>query len=155
MLSATFRLPALVAATMAAANPFAAIPAQAESAFTANLAVERIFSSLDLNGDANIDISERAALRDRRFIRLDANADGMISAAEAAQAQSQIQQRARVMEDLLGLRLANLDQNADGAVTRAEFTGSAPPTLPLDTNADGLISKPEMRAAIIALPAFE
>lgn len=155
MLSATFRLPALVAATLAAAVTLAAVPARAQSAFAANLAVERLFSSLDLNGDGNIDLTERAALRERRFARLDANADGMISPAEAAQAQSRIQQRAKVMEDLLGLRLTSLDANADGAVTKAEFTGNALPPLPIDANGDGLISKEEVRQAIVALPAFD
>lgn len=143
-------MPALFAAAVVSVAP-----ASAETAFRANVAVERIFGNLDLNGDETIDAAERAALRERRFARLDANGDGIISAAETAAAQSQIQKRAQVMEELLGIRLVTLDSDTDGIVTRAEFEAGSFELAPVDLNADGRISKDEMRQAIIALPAFE
>lgn len=145
----------MTALVLTAATALPLTSATAETAFRATVAVERIFGNLDLNGDGSIDAAERAMLRDRRFGRLDLNSDGIISAAETLQAQTRIQKRAEVMEELLGLRIATLDTDVDGAVTRAEHTAGSIELAPIDIDADGSISKAEMRDAIIALPAFE
>ena len=129
---------------------------------------KRYLRSLDENHDARISREEFLAGTKKRFAKLDANGDGVISAQEARAAQVKVQERkARAEARRLAqgkpvkLRpaggkggkptrpsLSAVDANQDGRVSRKEFLARREKKFAeLDLNRDGVVSKDESRAA--------
>ncbi len=98
---------------------------------------------------------------DNQFSNVDANHDGVISAAElTAEQQKELTQAKAAVDQQLQARFKQLDTNKDGQLSPAEFAAIAPPIRTaeapagllqrLDTNKDGKISAAEYRAPQLA-----
>jgi hypothetical protein len=101
----------------------------------------RMMHRVDLNGDGAITPTEVSAVHAVRFLKLDKDADGVITEAEML---------ARMQKWIAGRvakRFAMMDRNGDGRVERAEFEeGGTERFARQDTDGDGRVSREELRA---------
>ncbi len=102
---------------------------------------DRMLQRLDLNCDGAISAGEAGAVRTVRFLRWDADGDGVITEAEmAAAAQARVARR-------IAKKFARMDRNGDGRVERAEFDDrGAAQFARLDTDGDDRVTLEEIRA---------
>lgn len=114
------------------------------------------FKQMDANGDGRITREEHAAVALAAFDNMDADRDGVATAAEVAGGQEQKVSGPKFGEkDQPGgaapaatARLSRADRNGDGQITRAEQQADADLVFAsLDTNKDGVITESELAAA--------
>jgi len=114
-----------------------------------NLSLDMLFSRLDANADGVISAEESATLKTRQFNRADRDGDGILSAAEFAQVKARLD-RAKMAMDVGHDRL---DADGDGALSLAEYTARSPIFALVDADGDGALSRAEAeRAAAILQP---
>jgi Ca2+-binding EF-hand superfamily protein len=112
-----------------------AAPALAEAGSRA----DRLFQTLDADGDGQITAAELIAHKTALFAKADANGDGLLDEAERAAMREAARQRA-VADGIPG------DTNADGNLSLAEFTGNNPIFARADTDGDGTVTRAEFDA---------
>ena len=101
----------------------------------------RMMHRVDLNGDGAITPAEASAVHAVRFLKLDTDADGVITEAEML---ARMQKR---IAEKVAKRFAMMDRNGDGRVERAEFEeGGTERFARQDTDGDGRVSREEFRA---------
>jgi Ca2+-binding EF-hand superfamily protein len=114
-----------------------------------NPMLDTLFLRLDANADGVISGEETAATKTRQFNRADRDGDGILSAAEYARVKARLD-RAKVAMDVGHDRL---DADGDGALSLAEYTARSPIFALVDANGDGALSRAEAeRAAAILQP---
>ncbi|UUX98628.1 EF-hand domain-containing protein [Sphingomonas sp. J315] len=113
----------------------------------------RMLARVDTNGDGLISKAEHRAMAEARFVRMDADKDGMVEAGEARKGWGKRGEgrggKAKAMRDGRGggAGMMMADTNKDGAISKAEFDAqSAQRFAKLDTNSDGKIDAAEMKA---------
>lgn len=135
---------------LAAALVGAAVPAG--SADAAGQGAWRWFARHDLNRDGRITAEEARAVGTVRFLRLDADGDGVVTRREVRDATGwAMRPRAAAF---IERRFASFDGNGDGRVERAEFETAARERFRrADRDGDGALSWDEVVAAHRALTA--
>ncbi len=105
--------------------------------------MEQMFEEVDANGDGLITAAEIEAAREARFAEMDSNGDGFVTAEEIA----------AFADDRRGKRAARmierLDANDDGKLSAEEMATRGPGRMleRLDANGDGALSKEELAEA--------
>jgi hypothetical protein len=101
-----------------------------------------MFAGADSDHDGRISRAEFVAARNARFVELDRNRDGVISAADFPRLAAFATAKAK-----LDALMTGEDANHDGMVTREELA-NAPTTLfdMVDTNHDGFVDQSELAA---------
>lgn len=102
---------------------------------------DRMMHRMDLNGDGGITRAEADAMSAVRFLRLDSDADGVLTEQEMRDSMQ------RRMVRRIAKQFAMMDQNGDGRIERAEFEeGTAARFARRDADGDRRISNEELRA---------
>jgi len=104
----------------------------------------------DTDHDGSVSRAEFIAWREKQFAHLDRNGDGVLDAADRADADQQhegMQARGEQMRE-------KLDANGDGKITKDEFVNAGTPMFDkADTDGNGVVDAKEMQAARDAMRA--
>jgi Ca2+-binding EF-hand superfamily protein len=104
----------------------------------------------DTNHDGTVSRDEFIAWREKQFAHLDRNGDGVLDAADHADADQQhegMKERGDKMRE-------KLDANGDGKITKEEFVNAGMPMFDrADTDGNGVLDAKEMQAARDAMRA--
>ncbi|MEO0819747.1 MAG: EF-hand domain-containing protein [Pseudomonadota bacterium] len=110
-----------------------------------------LFARVDTDADGAISRAEAVAARRTLFERIDLDGDGRVTEEEIERLRDRIYDMARLADAMLGLRARRIDSDGDGAVSVEEFTGRMTLFELVDRNEDGMVSRDEMvRARAIA-----
>lgn len=102
---------------------------------------DRMFQRIDTNADGRITRAEADAFRNVRFERMDYDGDGVITLDEMQDAAR------RRAPERAAKRFERMDRNGDGALTRAELADAhAARFARMDANGDGFVTREEVRA---------
>lgn len=125
----------------------AATPVLAQDADRRALLAGALFGRVDADGDGRITRDELTGARRTGFARADANADGVLSAAEIAARQDRARRLMQITEAGTLDRIAAMDTDGDGNLTFEEFDRKAPVFDLLDADGDGAVSRAEFDRA--------
>ena len=129
-------------ATAALATMLLAVAAPA--AIAQPLAGAGILDQLDIDHDGKITRQESAAARERLFVRLDSNGDGVVDQDEVEQARQAIIDRASMAEARLSNQWKRMDKDRDGKVSAAEFQARTVMFDLADRDGDGVVTTEEI-----------
>ena len=129
-------------ATAALATMLLAVAASA--AIAQPLAGAGILGQLDIDHDGKITRQESVAARERLFVRLDSNGDGVVDQDEVEQARQAIIDRASMAEARLSNQWKRMDKDRDGKVSAAEFQARTVMFDLADRNGDGVVTTDEI-----------
>jgi hypothetical protein len=129
-------------ATAALATILVAVVAPA--AIAQPLAGGGILGQLDVDRDGKITRQESAEARERLFVRLDSNGDGVVDQDEVEQARQAILDRAAMAEARLSNQWKRMDKDRDGKVSAAEFQARTVMFDLADRNGDGVVTTEEI-----------
>jgi len=109
------------------------------------------FISIDANGDGQISAAEFEAVTDRKFVEIDANRDGRVTVMEMdnykAKAHKEKADKGWDARYTSASQVKKLDTNGDGSLTEVEFAAGGQIKFDeMDSNHDGLVSKTEWEA---------
>lgn len=108
------------------------------------LAGAGILGQLDIDHDGKITRQESVAARERLFVRLDSNGDGVVDQDEVEQARQAIIDRASMAEARLSNQWKRMDKDRDGKVSAAEFQSRTVMFDLADRNGDGVVTTEEI-----------
>ena len=124
----------LLASLLLAATMAAPASAQTEGA-----GLDLLFARLDADADGAISAAEVTAAKTRQFARADRNDDGQVTPEELAVIQARL---ARAQSAMSGAA-ERMDADGNGSLSLAEFTARAPMFALLDIDGDGALSRAE------------
>ncbi len=103
---------------------------------------------MDRNGDGKISSNEHAAQAKSRFETMDANRDGIVTAAEMEAAHSKITGKKEAKTEMTAAeKIKTIDTNADGMLSAAEHASGAKSMFQkMDTDGDGYLTQAEYEA---------
>jgi Ca2+-binding EF-hand superfamily protein len=116
----------------------------APAAIAQPLAGAGILGQLDVDHDGKITKQETVDARERLFVRLDSNGDGVVDQDEVEQARQSIIDRAAMVEARLSNQWKRMDKDRDGKVSAAEFQTRTMMFDLADRNGDGVVSREEI-----------
>jgi len=129
-------------ATAALATMLLAVAAPA--AIAQPLAGGSILGQVDIDHDGKITRQESAEARERLFVRLDSNGDGVVDQDEVEQARQAIIDRAAMAEARLSNQWKRMDKDRDGKVSAAEFQARTVMFDLADRDGDGVVTTEEI-----------
>jgi len=103
-----------------------------------------ILGQLDIDHDGKITRQESTEARERLFVRLDSNGDGVVDQVEVEQARQAILDRAAMAEARLSNQWKRMDKDRDGKVSAAEFQARTVMFDLADRNGDGVVTTEEI-----------
>lgn len=107
---------------------------------------EDMFKKMDANADGKVTAAEHAQFSDTMFKQSDVDRDGKVSAAECEAAQATYDQK--VDKQAVTSHLRQVDTDADGQISASENTAFEKSAfMRADKNADGSLSEDEVEAA--------
>jgi len=116
----------------------------APAAIAQPLAGAGILGQLDVDHDGKITKQETVDARERLFVRLDSNGDGVVDQDEVEQARQAILDRAAIAEARLSNQWKRMDKDRDGKVSAAEFQARTVMFDLADRNGDGVVTTEEI-----------
>lgn len=103
-----------------------------------------LLGQLDIDHDGKITRQESLEARERLFVRLDSNGDGVVDQDEVEEARQAIIDRASMAEARLSNQWKRMDKDRDGKVSAAEFQARTVMFDLADRDGDGVVTTGEI-----------
>lgn len=104
--------------------------------------------SMDANGDGMVSAAEHADAARMKFEKMDANKDGFVTAAEMDQSSMAMGKDQQMRQPATADRIKMMDGDGDGKLSAAEYAAATKKMFDnADTDKNGMISRAEMEAS--------